>query len=313
MPKKKTALPMSNQLTILVGVQGSGKSTLAKQMVKSEPSLVRVSSDDFRKMLKDEWWPGEEVENLVASLRDQAISESLSQGWNVVLDNTNCNIKALKSLIKKFGSQARVVLKIVGADLSMKEIYAQDNARDKSVGQTIIDKTYKGFKEVLKSKADIQKYIDLIATPETLSFGKQDDSLPKAIIVDIDGTIAHMENRGPFDWSKVDSDAPDIEVLNLIRTLSTFYKVLFVTGRSAEARKVTEAWLGVYYGQDYEKLYTRGSGDFRPDNEVKEEVFNTHIKGKYYIEAVFDDRDQVVEMWRKRLGLKCLQVDYGDF
>lgn len=29
--------------------------------------------------------------------------------------------------------------------------------------------------------------------------------------------------------------------------------------------------------------------------------------------GVIDDRNQVVDMWRKDLGLCCLQVDYGDF
>jgi len=42
-------------------------------------------------------------------------------------------------------------------------------------------------------------------------------------------------------------------------------------------------------------------------------MFETHIRNKYFVEMVIDDRDQVVAMWRKELGLTCLQVDYGDF
>ena len=121
------------------------------------------------------------------------------------------------------------------------------------------------------------------------------------------------DKRGPYDWLKVDSDDPDENVLNLVRTLSLFYKVIFLSGRSAEARVKTKDWLDIYYGQEYEMLLMRGSGDFRKDNIIKEEIYRNHIKGKYYIEAVFDDRDQVVNMWREQLGLKCLQVEPGNF
>jgi len=33
----------------------------------------------------------------------------------------------------------------------------------------------------------------------------------------------------------------------------------------------------------------------------------------YFVEFVVDDRQQVVDMWRRTLGLTCVQVDYGDF
>ncbi|MGH7203736.1 MAG: AAA family ATPase, partial [Candidatus Levyibacteriota bacterium] len=53
--------------------------------------------------------------------------------------------------------------------------------------------------------------------------------------------------------------------------------------------------------------------DFRKDAVVKKELYETHISGKYEVLFVLDDRDQVVEMWRKDLGLPCFQVDYGNF
>jgi hypothetical protein len=40
---------------------------------------------------------------------------------------------------------------------------------------------------------------------------------------------------------------------------------------------------------------------------------STAIAGKYYIEFVLDDRDQVVEMWRKEHKLTCFQVNYRNF
>jgi hypothetical protein len=57
----------------------------------------------------------------------------------------------------------------------------------------------------------------------------------------------------------------------------------------------------------------RKNNDQRKDSIIKFELFENHIKDKYYVELVVDDRQQVVDMWRRKLGLTCLQVDYGDF
>lgn len=56
----------------------------------------------------------------------------------------------------------------------------------------------------------------------------------------------------------------------------------------------------------------RPEGDIRKDSIVKREIFENYIRDYYNIQFVLDDRNQVVEMWRS-LGLKCLQVQEGDF
>lgn len=63
----------------------------------------------------------------------------------------------------------------------------------------------------------------------------------------------------------------------------------------------------------YEALYIRKAKDFRKDAIIKRELYEAHIKGRYDVLMVLDDRDQVVKMWRQELGLPCLQVDYGNF
>ena len=47
--------------------------------------------------------------------------------------------------------------------------------------------------------------------------------------------------------------------------------------------------------------------------EVKIDMYNQFVKDKFDVEFVLDDRNQVVDMWRKELNLKCFQVNYGDF
>jgi hypothetical protein len=56
----------------------------------------------------------------------------------------------------------------------------------------------------------------------------------------------------------------------------------------------------------------RKQGDFRRDSIVKKEIYDNDIKGKFDVEFVLDDRQQVVDMWRE-IGLKCLQVAPGNF
>lgn len=138
--------------------------------------------------------------------------------------------------------------------------------------------------------------------------------MKKAIICDIDGTIAVRGDRGHFDWDKVSLDSPkDNNVVWLLHTLNKIsIDIILFSGRDGSCRGLTEKWL-----QDnqvpYSSLYMRTAGDFRKDSIVKKELYELNIKGKYEIMFVLDDRNQVVDMWRKELNLTCLQVDYGDF
>ncbi len=57
----------------------------------------------------------------------------------------------------------------------------------------------------------------------------------------------------------------------------------------------------------------RKENDGRKDAIIKRELFDAEIAGKYFIEFILDDRNQVVNMWRDELKLPCFQVYYGDF
>ena len=56
----------------------------------------------------------------------------------------------------------------------------------------------------------------------------------------------------------------------------------------------------------------RKSGDNRSDAIVKREIYETHIKDRYQVDYVLDDRYSVVRMWRE-LRLTVLQVAEGNF
>jgi len=46
---------------------------------------------------------------------------------------------------------------------------------------------------------------------------------------------------------------------------------------------------------------------------VDKEIYKAKIEPNYDVYLVLDDRNQVVDMWRKELQLPCFQVWYGDF
>jgi len=99
-------------------------------------------------------------------------------------------------------------------------------------------------------------------------------------------------------------------VRNYLET--TGNEVFFFSGRSAECYEESRAWLNGH-GFGTRLLWVRQSGDNRKDSHVKLDMYNRHIRGKYYVDFILDDRNQVVEMWRDTLRLPCFQVAPGDF
>jgi len=137
--------------------------------------------------------------------------------------------------------------------------------------------------------------------------------LPSIVIFDIDGTLSHVNGkRGYFDWHRVDRDDLDQIVYKAwARHHTNGDRIFIISGRSEEARPKTEEWLE-FYGITYDTLLMRKPDDFRKDSIVKAEIYNHYIKGKYNVEVIYDDRQQVVDMWRS-LGLKVFQVSKGEF
>lgn len=144
-----------------------------------------------------------------------------------------------------------------------------------------------------------------------------DTSLPKAIIVDVDGTVALRNGREPFDWSRVGEDLPNLPVIEVIQAMWAHHgnhrdglEIIFMSGRPEECRRQTELWLEANVSLPFQ-LHMRSDGDFRPDWIVKDELF-APLRGKYHFLSAWDDRDQMVRYWRK-LGLQCFQVSEGNY
>jgi len=134
-----------------------------------------------------------------------------------------------------------------------------------------------------------------------------------AIIFDLDGTLATKCNRKFFEWDKVISDLPKPIIISLLKDLQKVgHTIIIMTGRDAECKTETVEWLAKY-DIEYEEIFMRAHKDNRPDSVVKKELYETYVQPHYDILFVVDDRNQVVDMWRKELGITCLQCEYGDF
>lgn len=146
-----------------------------------------------------------------------------------------------------------------------------------------------------------------------------------AVLCDIDGTLARHDpaKRSPYDHAKSYEDELRQEVSDLLDLVSFGsncaddhnggrIKIILVTGRREKFRDVTEAWLHLHM-IPYDNLLMRGDDDNRPDNEVKKDIYLTHIEPEFRVMFILDDRQRVVDMWRKELNLPCFQVNYGDF
>lgn len=141
----------------------------------------------------------------------------------------------------------------------------------------------------------------------------QDSSLPHAIISDLDGTLAILHDRSPYDCVACGSDKLNEPVADILKTYATIgITIILFSGREEKSREETIKWLK-RHEVPFNLLEMRADGDLRKDNIVKKDMYENHVKGKYFIKFVLDDRNQVVDLWRLDLGLPCLQVNYGNF
>lgn len=148
------------------------------------------------------------------------------------------------------------------------------------------------------------------------------DAPQTAVIFDMDGTLSDCEHRRHWvSGKKKDFDSFYDEMGNdrknpVVAGLCNMYflhdwHIVICTGRPEAYREITEQWLkahGVFY---HELLMRPDERRHDPDDEVKQDMLS-EIKKVRHVMCAFDDRKQVVDMWRRN-GVTCLQVADGNF
>lgn len=284
------------------GLPASGKSTWARQYVLDHPDYMRVNKDELRQMIHaGKWSKSNERQIMIA--RDLIIQQSLKAGNSIIVDDTNfapAHEKRFRELAIEYGAKFEIK---DFTDVNIDECIARDQKRPNYVGEKIIRKMYSQY---LKTDADFG------GTPlDPVIFGQHLDS---CVVFDVDGTLACIGDRNPYDSKNCLVDKPNHSIIALNKFISRGdknVKIFVFSGRSDDSRKETIEWLRVNQ-VFYDELFMRQGSDNRKDAIIKQEMFDAHIKGKYNVLFAVDDRNQVVRLWRS-LGITCLQVAPGDF
>jgi len=301
----------NTQLLILVGAPGSGKSTFAKYHLRTHLNWARVCRDDFRAMHFGAGFMSDKDEAMISKMIDGAIEAMLVNKTNVIADATHTKRVYLDEYVKKFGHLADVSFKVFEA--SREELNRRCREREEQTGKVIPAAAVKQHSESLEL---LKASFDFATVPKMLKQNKpalQNTALPKAIICDLDGTLALLNGRNPFDASHCEADLLNQPVAHVLQTYAkSDYRIILVSGRESKFEVQTRSFLAQHQ-IPFDLLLMRSTDDSRKDAVVKKEIFNREIRDKYYIEFVLDDRNQVVDMWRNELQLPCFQVFYGDF
>lgn len=304
------------EIIILRGLPGAGKTRWALRYVQEDPlNRVRVNKDALRAMMGITEYSKETEENVVVA-RDALVKGLLVRGLSVVVDDTNLRLRHVKQLARMaILGQWRWEVRDFNTDLA--ECIRRDANR---MGMSYVGKTEitamhdkylrNGWPQVPTVEEIVQ---DPTAADTELYF--PDTTKSKAVIIDVDGTVALRGTRDPFDESRVHEDMPNERIINIIKAdlMTSGADPIFVTGRTQACYAATRHWLEDHMiPSGTFSLIMRPVGDGRPDFELKLEMFNRFIRHEFNVLGAYDDRDQVVAMWRS-IGLPCLQVADGAF
>lgn len=283
---------------ITVGISASGKSTEARKWVAEDPeNRIEINRDNIRVSLMEK--DGKEFswakwnwkrEDEVTRIFNTAIEEATSDAFDIIVSDTNLSKPRLNTLtnwIKSLGYEVEVK----GFPISIEEAWKRDAARVNGVGHSVIATQYQKW---LKEHSTRKTY-----TPKV--------SKPKCILVDVDGTLAHMNGkRGAFEWHKVGMDDVDESVKMVVNNTPKSTQVIVLSGRDGVCEPETRKWLKDN-GIRFDRLIMRTPDDMRKDTIVKEEIFWNNIADHYNVQYVIDDRPAVIRMWQE-VGVKTFIV-----
>lgn len=236
-------------------------------------------------------------ETLVTETQFAMAKSAIDKGLDVIVSDTNLNPTYRKKW-EEFAKANKVAFELEVFRIDIKELTQRNLNRQNSVEPSVLRKQYVEF---MMQFGGLVKY-------------EPDYTKPKAVIFDLDGTLAIMGDRGPFEWSRVKEDTVNenvADLLRMVRLVHPDWMILTVSGRDGVCSELTQEWLSENKLSS-DRHYQRKAGDQRSDSEVKQEIFWEHIAPNFNVLYAVDDRQQVVDMW-DMLGVEVWQVQQNDF
>lgn len=299
------------RLIVLRGLPASGKSTRALEL--AQRGYVRVCRDDLRMMLTGTYSGLTQAQEGQVTVAEEAtVRAALKAGESVVVDAMHLRPRYVRKWAKvalEYGAEFHI---LDAPHITIEESVGRNAGRRAMGMRHVPTEAILDMRKYLGPNDSLQP-VDLssLEQPTVRKYEPRLDK-PSAIIVDIDGTLAHMNGRDPHDLRRVGEDLLDDEVAYVAELFwRDDVKVILLSGREDSAREDTVDWLN-NHGVIYDELHMRPAADKRKDSIVKAELFDAHVRDRFNVLFVLDDRDQVVETWRA-MGLKCFQVAEGNF
>lgn len=140
-----------------------------------------------------------------------------------------------------------------------------------------------------------------------LTLPAEDAHKPLAIVVDLDNTLAILNDRHPYDGHLCETDEFCEVVARVISTFRSDHSVLFLTGRNEDARQATERWLDEI-GMEHQGVFMRATDDWRPGAEYKAEVMRDRILRDFDVVLALDDDPEIVKAFRA-MGVRTWWVN----
>jgi predicted kinase len=290
------------KLIITCGVSGSGKSTYARE-INQKDFFFEINRDQWRFDLfcngEKDWSKykfTQKREDLVTKKCEEEWSSCVAHKLDVIVSNTNLTPSTLNGWIEK-GKAAGYEVEVKYFPITLEEAFKRNEKRGAlAVPREVLIQQWKKWLEI----TNFRRY-----TP--YEYG----DTPKAVVCDIDGTVAKMSGRSPYEWNRVGEDTPRREIIHLVESIVTSADchLIFVSGRDGVCFNETYSWLEEYIYMPFE-LIMRAKDDQRPDTVVKEEIFWNKIAPHYDVLYWFDDRPAVVRRM-KDIGLNVIDVSSG--
>lgn len=297
----------NNVIVLCKGLPASGKDTWADEQVKkSDGKLKKINKDMLRLMIDANKWSGDR-EKFILKLRNLFINQCMLAGYSVIISDTNLHPKHekyVRQVVEDWNKQEGIKGSKLEYTVEVNDSFLQvpyglcvkrDLARPNSVGEKVIR----------------QMYIQYVLKVEKI---QQDKNLPRAIICDLDGTLCLFGNKNPyerdFENDVVNESVKQILDMYIHHPYACAPRILFLSGRSGKYEQTTREWISRKIGLPNKtwELYMRKEGDSRSDVIVKKELFDEHVRDKYHVDFVIDDRLQILDLWRS-LGIFTFSVN----
>lgn len=285
------------KLTLLVGPPGSGKSSYARKNFGIFATDY-ISQDD----------QGKEGHK-------EKFNKALLDKRDIVVDRMNFSKEQRQRYLlpaKEAGYTTEIYILHESYETCFtrcSERTEHPTIKDSKTASKVLDFFFKKYERVTDDEADT-------VTRKWPEGFKRD-----AIICDLDGTLCNINHRLRFvkqekkDWKgffeRMNLDLVNPWCQELLQKFSENYAIVLASGRPDDYKRITRCWIEEH-GIDSTNLYMRRRGDFRPDDVVKEIILDFEILTRFEPYFFIDDRQNVVDLWRRR-GYTCLQCDKGDF